>query len=154
MNKKVIFAAALGLCIDAIAAAQLPTPTNSASRTTGFATGTSPPATMPTLELPAPTAVGVPCRPALCTPAAKPKTKTVYSTITREYCQPSRSLFDTILAKCGLLDDCDAVEVSGETRTKTLLVKKAVPKCETPARPSADAAAIRPPSVSVYPMRP
>ena len=62
-----------------------------------------------------------------CTPETKSAKKTVYTTVTREFCVPSRSLFDVILAKCGMADDCDGP--SGETRTKTLLVKKQVPKC-------------------------
>lgn len=64
-----------------------------------------------------------------CTPVLTPAKKTVYSAVTREYCQPSRSFCDILLRKCGLVDDCQTAE-TGETRTKTLLVKKLVPKCD------------------------
>ena len=64
-----------------------------------------------------------------CTPVVTLAKKTVYSTVTREYCQPSRSFCDILMRKCGLVDDCETGE-TGETRTKTLLVKKLAPKCD------------------------
>jgi len=63
-----------------------------------------------------------------CVPEVKPAKKTVYSTVTREYCLPTHSFFDSLMKCCGMGDDCDGP--TGETRTKTLLVKKQVPKCE------------------------
>jgi hypothetical protein len=66
-----------------------------------------------------------------CTPEVKPAKKTVYSSVTREYCLPTRSILDTLLAKCGLSDECEGPV--GEPHTKTLLVKKVVTKCEEPA---------------------
>lgn len=68
------------------------------------------------------------CAGPACTPEVKPAKKTVYSTVTREHCMASRSCFDMLLSCCGLGSDCDGP--TGETRTKTLLVKKQVPKCE------------------------
>jgi hypothetical protein len=68
-----------------------------------------------------------PCKP--CTPVFAPAKKTVYATVTREYCQPCCSFCDLLWKKCGLADDCEAAP-TGETRTKTLLVKKLVPKCD------------------------
>jgi hypothetical protein len=71
----------------------------------------------------------------------KPVFKTVYATTTREFCVPSCSLLDHLLSTCGLADDCEECG-GGETHTRTLLVKKLVPKCEeacgtckTPAPP-------------------
>jgi hypothetical protein len=115
------------------------------------------------MELPNPVPIGVPTRGGLCekcnqgpcVPEFKPKTKVIYSTICREYCQPERSLIDCILAKCGLDDDCE--ESSGVKRSKTLLVKKVVPKCETTTCGPVNAAMIMtppPPRISVYPTRP
>ena len=63
-----------------------------------------------------------------CTPEVKPAKKTVYLTVNRDFCVPNHSMFDKLLSLCGLADDCDGP--SGETHTKTLLVKKQVPKCE------------------------
>jgi hypothetical protein len=63
-----------------------------------------------------------------CTPEVKPVYKTVYGTTCREFCVPTCSLLDHLLSKCGLTHD--GGECGGETRTKTLLVKKLVPKCE------------------------
>jgi len=64
-----------------------------------------------------------------CTPVYLPTKKTVYSTVTREYCLANRSLCDLLMWKCGMVDDCENAP-TGETRTKTLLVKKLVPKCD------------------------
>ncbi|HJZ90481.1 MAG TPA: hypothetical protein VKE40_06380 [Gemmataceae bacterium] len=64
-----------------------------------------------------------------CTPEFKPGKKTVYSTVTRDICLPSRSFCDILLKKCCLSDDCESAP-TGETRTKTLLVKKLVPNCD------------------------
>jgi len=66
-----------------------------------------------------------PCKP--CTPVYAPAKKTVYSTVTREYCLANRSICDLLMRKCGMVDDCDNAP-TGETRTRTLLVKKIVPK--------------------------
>jgi len=68
-----------------------------------------------------------PCK--ACTPVYAPAKKTVYSTVTREYCLANRSICDLIMRKCGMADDCENAP-TGETRTKTLLVKKLVPKCD------------------------
>jgi hypothetical protein len=68
-----------------------------------------------------------PCKP--CTPVYAPAKKTVYSTVTREYCLANRSICDLLMRKCGMVDDCENAP-TGETRTKTLLVKKLVPKCD------------------------
>src|SRR5262245_59218876 len=68
---------------------------------------------------------GEPCKS--CTPVYAPAKKTVYSCITREYCLANRSLCDLLMRKCGMADDCDNAP-TGETRTRTLLVKKIVPK--------------------------
>ena len=62
-----------------------------------------------------------------CTPVYAPAKKTVYSCVTREYCLANRSLCDLLMRKCGMGDDCDNAP-TGETRTRTLLVKKIVPK--------------------------
>jgi hypothetical protein len=64
-----------------------------------------------------------------CTPVYAPAKKTVYSTVTREYCLANRSICDLLMRMCGMVDDCENAP-TGETRTKTLLVKKLVPKCE------------------------
>ena len=64
-----------------------------------------------------------------CTPVVTLAKKTVYSTVTREYCQPCRSFCDLVLRKCGLQEDCETGP-TGETRSKTLLVKKLIPKCD------------------------
>src|SRR5262249_37496134 len=69
---------------------------------------------------------GEPCK--ACTPVYAPAKKTVYASVTREYCLANRSLCDMLMRKCGMADDCEAP--TGETRTKTLLVKKIVPKCD------------------------
>jgi hypothetical protein len=66
-----------------------------------------------------------PCKP--CTPVYAPAKKTVYSTVTREYCLANRSICDLLMRKCGMVDDCESAP-TGETRTRTLLVKKIVPK--------------------------
>jgi hypothetical protein len=68
-----------------------------------------------------------PCKP--CTPVYAPAKKTVYSAVTREYCLANRSICDLLMRKCGMVDDCENAP-TGETRTKTLLVKKLVPKCD------------------------
>jgi hypothetical protein len=157
-----------------VAFAQLPAPTRGS-----FATGSDvlPPKPVPAaplspaiaapqpviMELPNPVPIGVPCKAGVCqkcthepcVPEFKPKTKVVYSTVCREYCLPERSLIDLIMAKCGMDDDCD--EAEGVKRTKTLLVKKVVPKCESvPCGPVNGAMILPPPPprISVYPTRP
>lgn len=173
MKTKVLCAAAMFLMTGTLSTAQspsLPTPSGS-----GFAAGSqaspapkpiAPAMPLPTMssmqlmDLPSPTLVGVPCKTTCheknCVPELKPKTRVVYSTVCRDYCLPSRSLVDLVLAKCGISDDCD--EATGETRTKTLLVKKVVPKCDAPVCMPGDAAMLRTPGVpariSVYPTRP
>ena len=153
MSTTFLSATASCLFTATIALAQLPAP---ASPTTG-----SPVVTYSGLEGPVGINAGLPskCAPAkACTPEVKPSKKVVYSTVTREYCQPSRSLFDILLKKCGLSDDCDGDAERGETQTKTLLVKKVVPSCEKPACLPHDTATmgltLPSPRIQVYPPRP
>src|SRR5262245_57291021 len=171
MSTKILWAVAACLAVETVAFAQLPAPTGPAPKATGFASGstlppakTAPPAPPPAIvELPNPIPVGVPysgghcdkCAQVPCVPEVKPKTKVIYSSVCREYCQPDRSCLDCILSKCGLSDDCD--EAGGVTRSKTLLIKKVVPKCEPVpcCGPISGATIMSPtPRVSVYPTRP
>ena len=62
-----------------------------------------------------------------CTPVYAPAKKTVYSSVTREYCLANRSICDLLMQKCGMGNDCESAP-TGQTRTRTLLVKKIVPK--------------------------
>jgi hypothetical protein len=179
MTTRVFCAAAACLLTGTAAFAQLPAPTGPAPTKGGFASGSdvpppkpasggsSPPAFAPLsppaiVELPNATPIGVPykggpcqkCNQEPCVPEFKPKTRVLYSTVCREYCLPERSFIDLILAKCGLDDECD--EAEGVKHSKTLLVKKVVPKCEPAPCAPVNAAMMLPPPprISVYPTRP
>jgi hypothetical protein len=165
MNTRVFCVVSACLLLGTVAFAQLPAPSKG-----GFASGSDgppakpvPPAPPPPaiIELPNPVPIGVPyqtgicqkCPQVPCIPEVKPKTKVIYSSVCREYCQADRSLLDLILSKCGLSDDCD--DAGGISRSKTLLVKKVVPKCEpAPCGPVSAGTIVLPPRVSVYPTRP
>jgi hypothetical protein len=169
MSTKLFWAVAACLAVETVAFAQLPAPTAPAPKTGGFASGsalppakTAAPAPPPAIvELPNPVPVGVPyqggicqkCPQVPCVPEVKPKTKVIYSSVCREYCQPERSCLDCLLSQCGLSDDCE--EAGGVTRSKTLLVKKVVPKCEPVlCGPVSAGTIMMPPRVSVYPTHP
>jgi len=121
--RSIILSAAVCLCTAAASPAQAPTPVVPVT---------------PTLPDPALVVSGPDigghclqskcCGGAPCTPEVKVVKKTVYSCVSREYCLPTCSLFSQLMKCCGMADDCDCS--TGETRTKTLLVKKLVPKCD------------------------
>lgn len=80
------------------------------------------PATITTA--PAPVAAGQECKTTACVTEPKKNTKTVYSSVCKEYCVPRCSLFSWFSGDCGCGDNC-------EKRTKNVLVKKKVPACDT-----------------------
>lgn len=88
-----------------------------------YGDGQSKPVTIQTA--PAPVTVGEPCKTTACVTEPKKNTKTVYSSVCKEYCVMNCSPFSFFgSSDCGCCDNC-------EKRTKNVLVKKKVPTCDT-----------------------
>ncbi|HQR43462.1 MAG TPA: hypothetical protein PLX97_12275 [Gemmatales bacterium] len=73
---------------------------------------------------PAPVAAGQECKTTVCVSEPKKNTKTVYTSVCKEYCVPHCSLFSLFGGDCGCGENC-------EKRTKNVLVKKKVATCDT-----------------------
>lgn len=63
----------------------------------------------------------------VCVPEPKHNTKVVYTSRCKDYCLPCCSLWHLL---CGRCTSCDAGNC-GAVRTKSVLVKKKVPACDT-----------------------
>jgi hypothetical protein len=72
---------------------------------------------------PTPVVVAQECKTTICVTEPKKNTKTVYTSVCKEYCVPQCSLCSWFTGDCG----CGGCE----KHTKNILVKKKVPTCDT-----------------------